>query len=685
MFAPSRAHFNAMAFPMPRLAPVMNTVRPASFLQTNRRPQAHSTVNSRQPDLPCVQHAVNSRPGFSFHPGRKRMTHLLEQLRESADAFAASDESSDVFLVACKECFDHGQHSEVAALLSDEKRRRLVERAGWDLIGVVSDRLNHDIDESEKDGVLCNILNLIGRVCSPREVCLCVSERLTSTLYGRCLRALIATLESALVRMKDDWPKMLKSARCVLVRQLESFYSPNSESYESEEDDETEENKKTKRKQKGEIEYDELLPVLESLGQLSHRLVTEAFHTDDKEKLEQKRRELGVFLVCLLGIPLVHCKVVASEANCSSKVIALKKFVVDVMGLLHCIRFHAIKVMEFAAQKRTVYRRRKDGDEGNYYVSESDDYELPPLACGCFSYLLLVQEMQLDSFPNVYSPIHLLRINLPLVEQLIIQSSKQAVEKGVTLLDTLSGRVNKGSVPKQLLNEKIVRRVAECLIDLMIHNSSRILRKLAVSVLPRYLSLFEAGARYRMLFTLLAATDHSGVAALLIHEAKNDVIQYIDAVIQGHQPDVGSSDVQQLFSSVFTLKAGQDTDLLQELDRTMASLNLLRFVLLRDKKEENVTGIWSQIARIEEAFLDPVREVLGVTKTYWQHETELLKQPVREQEREDQPEINVRLQGGGILPDISRQHEGELAHSAVVMLDMLESVLARVCDIIAMS
>ena len=36
MLAPSFAHFNAISFPMPRLAPVINMVRPDSFLNSNQ-------------------------------------------------------------------------------------------------------------------------------------------------------------------------------------------------------------------------------------------------------------------------------------------------------------------------------------------------------------------------------------------------------------------------------------------------------------------------------------------------------------------------------------------------------------------------------------------------------------------------------------------------------------------------
>ena len=37
MFAPSLAAFSAMAFPIPRLAPVINSVLPANFLPNEKR------------------------------------------------------------------------------------------------------------------------------------------------------------------------------------------------------------------------------------------------------------------------------------------------------------------------------------------------------------------------------------------------------------------------------------------------------------------------------------------------------------------------------------------------------------------------------------------------------------------------------------------------------------------------
>ena len=39
MFAPSLAAFNAMAFPIPRLAPVTNSVLPANFLPGQKEKQ----------------------------------------------------------------------------------------------------------------------------------------------------------------------------------------------------------------------------------------------------------------------------------------------------------------------------------------------------------------------------------------------------------------------------------------------------------------------------------------------------------------------------------------------------------------------------------------------------------------------------------------------------------------------
>ena len=67
MFAPSLAAFSAMAFPIPRLAPVINIVLPASFLKGNRYfgyktetladfPKELEERLKIDKTLPCVQH-----------------------------------------------------------------------------------------------------------------------------------------------------------------------------------------------------------------------------------------------------------------------------------------------------------------------------------------------------------------------------------------------------------------------------------------------------------------------------------------------------------------------------------------------------------------------------------------------------------------------------------------------------
>ena len=615
------------------------------------------------------------------------MSDLAQRLLEAADECKDGGDGSGLFLVACKECFDNGQQSEVLSLLSDEKRRDLVRCVGWDLIGIVSDQLNDESNDSERDIVLCNLMTLIGRLSNARELCLCVSERLTQTLHAKCIANLVAILECALVRLQDVWPKMLKSARPVIIQQLESFYSSaESDRYESDEEDKSENDKARKGRDAGEIEYDKLLLVLQSVEQLSCRLVTEAFESHSDEKLEEKRRELGVLLVHLLGIPVVHCQLKVERDNSHHSTASLiGKFAVNVMALLFAIRFRAIKIMEFSTQKRTIYHRKRnvDDDIGEYYIDKKNDFELPPLACGCFSYLLLVEGIEFDSFPSVYHSVYLLRINLPLIIQLLIQSTKHAVKKGILLLMCLVERVNDHELSRELLSETKFLQVAERLIDVMIYNSSRELRKHALSVLPRYFAIFIVDARYKLLLALLAATDHSGVASLLIHEAKEDVIRFIDCVMKFDEPHVSITDIQRLFDFVFSLKAGKSTDLLQELDRVMAALNLLRFVLLKDKRRTNVTGVWSHIEKIEQSFLTPMRELLAMTKTDWQHEIEKSKHhPKKQEERENQPQINIRLCGGKELPYISRKQQTHVAHSALVSLDMLESVLARVCDII---
>ena len=82
------------------------------------------------------------------------------------------------------------------------------------------------------------------------------------------------------------------------------------------------------------------------------------------------------------------------------------------------------------------------------------------------------------------------------------------------------------------------------------------------------------------------------------------------------------------------LSVAVDTDLLRDMDRfeaphchapwthpslprplrVMAALNLLRYLLIRDKPSSNRTHVWSQLGQLRSRFTEPLREALQTSR-----------------------------------------------------------------------
>jgi hypothetical protein len=72
-----------------------------------------------------------------------------------------------------------------------------------------------------------------------------------------------------------------------------------------------------------------------------------------------------------------------------------------------------------------------------------------------------------------------------------------------------------------------------------------------------------------------------------------------------------------LLKIVAVVEEGATQDILQISDRVVALLNFLRYLLLRDPPNENVTKIWDFISTIEKHFIDPLRLALDLSKGHY--------------------------------------------------------------------
>ncbi|XP_037668598.1 glomulin-like [Choloepus didactylus] len=131
-----------------------------------------------------------------------------------------------------------------------------------------------------------------------------------------------------------------------------------------------------------------------------------------------------------------------------------------------------------------------------------------------------------------------------------------------------------------------------------------------------------------------------------------------------------------LLDLVLFLPEGAETDLLQNSDRIMASLNLLRYLVIKDNENDCHTGLWTELGKIENNFLKPLHTGLNMSKA--DYEAEIKNSQENSQEVQKCKDLCSLTVGGEEIPNMPPEMQLKVLHSALLTFDLIESVLARV-------
>uniref|UniRef100_A0A8C0KMV3 Glomulin, FKBP associated protein n=1 Tax=Canis lupus dingo TaxID=286419 RepID=A0A8C0KMV3_CANLU len=113
--------------------------------------------------------------------------------------------------------------------------------------------------------------------------------------------------------------------------------------------------------------------------------------------------------------------------------------------------------------------------------------------------------------------------------------------------------------------------------------------------------------------------------------------------------------------------------------RIMASLNLLRYLVIKDNEKDNQTGLWTELAKIENNFLKPLHTGLNMSKAHYEAEIKNSQENSQVQKSKDLCSVTV---GGEEIPNMPPEMQLKVLHSALFTFDLIESVLARVEELI---
>lgn len=306
--------------------------------------------------------------------------------------------------------------------------------------------------------------------------------------------------------------------------------------------------------------------------------------------------------------------------------------------------------------------------------AEGTEKDLPeptlPICRAVLAWLIFVENLQQDNVPCVYASRYIFENNLHNVTILLSHDSGHVVVKGVALFANMVSRLNHGELCCLDLDNSSLMSPLRCLARVMIYSCSYKARKAALGVFVDYIKCFKPEARYILYCRMLQVEEHAGLRGLLIDLYRQDMHATLKTNIQD-DTFLGVNLVEFLKIVVSNFSSQNLTDILDDSDSVLAVLNLVRYFASVMSHQRQICAKEKQsVCKIAENYTEQVKKSLDQTRIQYEAELEHCKEEVKGGKN---PEDSL-------LPSLPPEQEAEALKTALVRLDLIESVLVLASD-----
>ena len=411
-------------------------------------------------------------------------------------------------------------------------------------------------------------------------------------------------------------------------------------------------------------------------------------------------RQVGDITRCLLALlsqPLSRVNLSDSVHEGNTSKTSCRECAERCVSLLVRLHPDVIKlIVDTVEQNETIERQRSINvrnrqlasgdllpDEAEELYSLEEPLSLVGLAV--LLYLVHGEKICSDSIPRVYQHRYLLEFNLHLVQMLLSAPAVAVIHKGIVLGTSLFNDIGVKNLDGSMLEHEKMFCLVEAVVAAMTNALVKEVSQSAVRLLRTVLKSFSAVGRNRLLeFLIVSCSDENvrGHAVLLLKD------EIDEALSSGETSSFFAGGlVKHLLLKVYEpVPGGYRSNLLTSLSgRVMSALNLLRYLVIRDPRRENLTGMWDLLSSIEENFMQPLRVGIVLCRTDVTVEIQKLESGQRtsadQQPGGDVDEVEFSI-GDQSMPALTTEQQKEAMHSALISLDMMESVRCRVEQLI---
>ncbi|KAM8791169.1 glomulin isoform 1-T1 [Rhynchonycteris naso] len=563
------------------------------------------------------------------------------------------EEDFGLFQLAGQRCIDEGHIDQLLEIIQNEKNKVIIKIMGWNLVGPVVRCLLQNNKEDDKRKYFL-MLDLLIKLCNPKELLLGLLELIeepSGKQISQIILLLLQPLQTVIQKLRSNKAYSVGLALSTIWGQLSLLPVPYS---------------------KEQIQTDDygLCQCCKAITEFTKPFIGEV--VNDKENLpenEKLKDELLKFCFKSLKCPLLTAQFLEQSEDIEND--PLRCFASEIIGFLTAIGYPFPKLMFNHGRKKRIWDYLEFEEEEDRQLADS---------MASLAYLVFVQGISIDQLPMVLSPSYLLQFNMGHIEVFLQRTEESVFSKGLDLLENCLLRLEDNSLLHQYLEIKSFLTVSQGLVKVMTLCPVETLRKKALAVLQLYINKLNSQGKYTLFRCLLNTSNHSGVEAFIIQNIKNQ----IDISLKRTHNNKWFTGPQliSLLDLVLFLPEGAETDLLQNSDRIMASLNLLRYLVIKDNENDNQTGLWTELRKIENNFLKPLHTGLNMSKAHY--EAEIKNSQENSQEVQKPKDFCSVTVGGEEIPNMPPEMQFKVLHSALFTFDLIESVLARVEELIEM-
>uniref|UniRef100_A0A161MMT7 Glomulin-like protein isoform x1 n=1 Tax=Triatoma infestans TaxID=30076 RepID=A0A161MMT7_TRIIF len=202
-------------------------------------------------------------------------------------------------------------------------------------------------------------------------------------------------------------------------------------------------------------------------------------------------------------------------------------------------------------------------------------------------------------------------------------------------------------------------------------------REKAVPIFHKFLRIFDPRGRFYMLLALQDTVKEPGFVGYLATRTKDFVAESLYTKNSEELKYFTGKCLRDLIKKFCRLEGGCETDLVRNSDLIISSLNLLRYLIIRDT--ENFTGFLELLPSLDNNYLSPLKKAIQMSRAHY----ELQKKEINQPSNTDGVKTSTTVSVGGMeLPHLSSEQKFQVIDGALNMFDLIDSLLSRLIECI---